>query len=264
MLLINGLTKGNWMEALVFAIAVAVGMTPEMLPMVITVNLTKGALAMARKRVIVKRLASIQNLGAMDVLATDKTGTLTQDRVLLERHVDIFGHESRRVLEFACLNSFFQSGLRNLLDEAVLTHAELHSDIRSGVGYVKVDEIPFDFERRRMSVVVGTADGARHYLICKGAVEEVIAVCDRAERNGVGVPIEKGHEDELRAVTRELLRGRLPGDRRRVQGAAAGTGDLRGRPTKPASRCWATSRSSIRRRRRPRSRWRRCAMRAWQ
>ena len=168
MLLINGLTKGNWMEALVFAIAVAVGMTPEMLPMVITVNLTKGALAMARKRVIVKRLASIQNLGAMDVLATDKTGTLTQDRVLLERHVDIFGHESRRVLEYACLNSFFQSGLRNLLDEAVLTHAELHSDIRSGVGYVKVDEIPFDFERRRMSVVVGTADGTRHYPDLQG------------------------------------------------------------------------------------------------
>jgi Mg2+-importing ATPase len=203
-LLINGLTKGNWMEALVFAIAVGVGMAPEMLPMVITVNLTKGALAMAGKRVIVKRLASIQNLGAMDVLATDKTGTLTQDRVLLERHVDIFGHESRRVLEFACLNSFFQSGLRNLLDEAVLTHAELHSDIRSGVGYIKVDEIPFDFERRRMSVVVGTTDGTRHYLICKGAVEEIIAVCDRAERNGVGVPIEKGHEDELRAITREL------------------------------------------------------------
>ena len=203
-LLINGLTKGNWMEALVFAIAVAVGMAPEMLPMVITVNLTKGALAMARKRVIVKRLASIQNLGAMDVLATDKTGTLTQDRVLLERHVDIFGHESRRVLEFACLNSFFQSGLRNLLDEAVLTHAELHTDIKSGVGYVKIDEIPFDFERRRMSVVVETADGTKHFLICKGAVEEIIAVCDRADRNGVGVPVEKGHEDDLRAVTREL------------------------------------------------------------
>jgi len=203
-LLVNGLTKGDWMEAFLFAIAVAVGMTPEMLPMVITVNLTKGALAMARKRVIVKRLASIQNLGAMDVLATDKTGTLTQDRVLLERHVDIFGHESRRVLEFACLNSFFQSGLRNLLDEAVLTHAELHSDIRSGAGYVKVDEIPFDFERRRMSVVVGTADGAKHFLICKGAVEEVVAVCDRADRSGVGIPIEKGHEDELRGVTREL------------------------------------------------------------
>ena len=203
-LLINGLTKGDWMEALVFAIAVAVGMTPEMLPMVITVNLTKGALAMAHRRVIVKRLASIQNLGAMDILATDKTGTLTQDRVLLERHVDIFGHESRRVLEFACLNSFFQSGMRNLLDQAVLTHAELHTDIRSGVGYVKIDEIPFDFERRRMSVVVGTADGTRHFLICKGAVEEVIATCGQAERSGASVPIEKGHEDELRVVTREL------------------------------------------------------------
>jgi len=202
--LINGFTKGDWMEAFLFAIAVAVGLTPEMLPMVITVNLTKGALAMAGKRVIVKRLASIQNLGAMDVLATDKTGTLTQDRVLLERHVDLFGQESRRVLEFACLNSFFQAGMRNLLDEAVLTHAELHSDIRSGVGYVKVDEIPFDFERRRMSVVVGTADDTKHYLICKGAVEEVVAACARADKAGTGVAIEKGHEEGLRSVTREL------------------------------------------------------------
>ncbi len=175
--LINGVTKGNWMDAFVFALAVAVGLTPEMLPMVITANLAKGALAMAGKRVIVKRLAAIQNFGAMDVLATDKTGTLTQDKVLLERHVDIFGTESRRVLEFACLNSFFQSGLRNLLDEAVLAHAELHEHIKSGAGYRKVDEIPFDFQRRRMSVVVESSDGERHLLICKGAVDEVFAVC---------------------------------------------------------------------------------------
>ncbi len=202
--LINGLTKGDWMEALMFAVAVAVGMTPELLPMVITVNLAKGALAMAEKHVIVKRLSSIQNFGAMDVLATDKTGTLTQNRVLLERHVDIFGRESRRVLEFACVNSFFQSGLRNLLDEAVLTHAELHANFRSGAGFVKVDEIPFDFERRRMSVVVESADGSAHYLIAKGALDEVIAVCDYADRDGKPVPIERGHEDDLRTVTREL------------------------------------------------------------
>ena len=201
---INGLTKGDWMQALLFAIAVAVGMTPELLPMVITVNLAKGALAMAKKRVIVKQLSAIQNIGAMDVLATDKTGTLTQNRVLLERHVDIFGRESRRVLEFACLNSFFQSGLRNLLDEAVLTHAELHAHFRSGAGYVKVDEIPFDFERRRMSVVVASADGSAHYLICKGALDEVLAVCDSADRGGTPVRIERGHEDDVRAVTGEL------------------------------------------------------------
>lgn len=202
--LVNGLTKGDWMEAFLFAIAVAVGMTPELLPMVITVNLAKGALAMAGKRVIVKQLPAIQNFGAMDVLATDKTGTLTQNRVILERHVDIFGRESRRVLEFACLNSFFQSGLRNLLDEAVLTHAELHAHIRSGAGYAKVDEIPFDFERRRMSVVVESADGEAHYLICKGALDEVIAVCDHADRDGTSVPIEPGHEEDLRTVTRNL------------------------------------------------------------
>lgn len=202
--LVNGLTKGDWMEAFLFAIAVAVGMTPELLPMVITVNLAKGALAMAGKQVIVKQLPAIQNFGAMDVLATDKTGTLTQNRVILERHVDIFGRESRRVLEFACLNSLFQSGLPNLLDEAVLTHAELHAHIRSGAGYVKIDEIPFDFERRRMSVVVASADGSAHYLICKGALDEVIAVCDRADRDGTSVPIEPGHGEDLRTVTREL------------------------------------------------------------
>jgi Mg2+-importing ATPase len=203
-LLINGLVKGDWLEAFLFAVAVAVGMTPEMLPMVITVNLAKGALAMARKRVIVKRLESIQNFGAMDVLATDKTGTLTQNRVLLERHVDIAGKESKRVLEFACLTSFFQTGMRNLLDEAVLTHAELHEHIRSGAGYRKIDEIPFDFERRRMSVVVETADGASHFLICKGAVEEVTGICTRAERDGRLVPFEAGHVGDLHSVTREL------------------------------------------------------------
>ena len=202
--LINGFTKGDWLEALLFAIAVAVGLTPEMLPVVVTVNLAKGAIEMAGKRVIVKRLAAIQNFGAMDVLATDKTGTLTQDRVLLERHVDIAGVESPRVLEFACLNSFFQSGLRNLLDEAVLTHGDLHSDIRSGAGYVKVDEIPFDFERRRMSVVVETADGTAHFLICKGAVEEVSAACTRAEREGRVVALAPEHAGELSSVAREL------------------------------------------------------------
>ncbi len=202
--LINGLLKGDWLEALLFAIAIAVGMTPEMLPVVITVNLAKGALAMAGKRVIVKRLASIQNFGAMDILATDKTGTLTQNRVILERHVDIAGAPSPRVLEFACLNSFFQSGTRSLLDDAVLTHAELHEHIRSGAGYTKVDEVPFDFERRRMSVVVESADRSVRYLICKGAVEEVSGACAHAERHGEVAPLEPDHADELHAVTRGL------------------------------------------------------------
>ena len=172
--LINGLTKGDWLEALLFATAVAVGLTPEMLPMLVTVNLAKGALAMSRRKVIVKRLQAIQNFGAMDVLCTDKTGTLTQDRIILKRHLDIQGQESEQVLQYAFLNSHFQSGLRNLLDKAVLAHVDLKETLRIGEGYSKIDEIPFDFSRRRLSVVVERQDG-KHLLICKGAVEEIRA-----------------------------------------------------------------------------------------
>ena len=174
--LINGLTKHDWLQALLFAVAVAVGLTPEMLPMIVTVNLAKGAMAMSRKKVIVKRLNAIQNFGAMDVLCTDKTGTLTQDRIILKRHLDIQEQESARVLQYAFLNSHFQSGLRNLLDEAVLAHVELQHVLNIGGGYSKIDEIPFDFSRRRLSVVVAREDG-KHVLICKGAVEEIFAVC---------------------------------------------------------------------------------------
>src|ERR1700720_2187067 len=141
-LLINGFTKGNWLEALLFAVAVAVGLTPEMLPMIVTVNLAKGAIAMSRKKVIVKRLNAIQNFGAMDVLCTDKTGTLTQDRIILKRHLDIGGGDSDRVLEYAYLNSFHQSGLKNLLDEAVLTHEKRPEHVGRIAAYTKVDEIP--------------------------------------------------------------------------------------------------------------------------
>jgi Mg2+-importing ATPase len=200
---INGVTKGNWIEALLFAVAVAVGLAPEMLPMVVTINLAKGALAMSRKKVIVKRLNSIQNFGAMDVLCTDKTGTLTQDRVLLEKHVDIFGNDSEHVLQLAYLNSHYQSGLKNLLDVAILQHAEVHADLDVSVRYAKVDEIPFDFQRRRMSVVVAR-DTHRHVLICKGAVEEVFSVCAHAEREGSSVPLEADHFDELLGVIQEL------------------------------------------------------------
>ncbi|GAB3470641.1 magnesium-translocating P-type ATPase [Massilia terrae] len=174
--LINGLTKHDWIEALFFAVAVAVGLTPEMLPMIVTVNLAKGALAMAKERVIVKRLHAIQDVGAMDVLCTDKTGTLTQDRIILKRHLDIRGHESEQVLQYAYLNSHFQSGLKNLLDVAVLEHVDLHGKLGIDRGYAKVDEIPFDFGRRRLSVIVAQPDG-KHVLICKGAVEEMSAAC---------------------------------------------------------------------------------------
>jgi len=201
--LVNGITKGDWLEAFLFAVAVAVGLTPEMLPMIVTINLAKGAMAMASKKVIVKRLNSIQNLGAMNVLCTDKTGTLTQDKVLLEKHVDVHGDESERVLEYAYLNSYYQTGLKNLLDVAVLEHVEVHEHLRPDAKFAKIDEIPFDFQRRRMSVVVSERDGP-HILICKGAVEEVFNVCDRAEQHGELVQIEAGHYDELRTVTRDF------------------------------------------------------------
>ena len=193
--LVNGIGKQEWVQALFFAVAVAVGLTPEMLPMIVAVNLAKGGMAMARAKVVVKRLQAIQEFGAMDVLCADKTGTLTQDRIILKRHLDIHGQESDKVLQFAWLNSHYQSGLRNLLDTAVLQHAELHESMGSHLGYAEVDEIPFDFERKRMSVVVACPDGSRR-LICKGAVEEVFAVCSRYE-SGAG----EGRLDAAHAAT---------------------------------------------------------------
>lgn len=200
--LINGLTKGDWIEALLFATAVAVGLTPEMLPMIVTVNLAKGALAMSRQRVIVKRLSSIQNFGAMDVLCTDKTGTLTQDRVILQKHVDLLGEESTEVLQYAYLNSFYQSGLRNLLDLAVLQHADAAALAKEAGLYRKIDEVPFDFERRRMSVAV-QGDG-RRLLICKGAVEEVFAVCRQGRAAGSAFPLDDSHRIQLRNTAESL------------------------------------------------------------
>jgi len=200
--LINGLTKGNWVEALIFATAVAVGLTPEMLPSEVTINLAKGAMAMSRKRVIVKNLDAIQNFGAMDVLCTDKTGTLTQDLVILERHIDLAGHESEKVLDYAYLNSYYQSGLKNLLDVAVLKYTELHGKLHASGGYRKVDEIPFDFVRRRMSVVVDGTEG--RLLICKGAVDEVLAACSHGECDGERFALDDSHGEELRRRQTEL------------------------------------------------------------
>ncbi|MGZ3285057.1 MAG: magnesium-translocating P-type ATPase, partial [Xanthobacteraceae bacterium] len=190
--LINGLTKHDWLEALLFAVAVAVGLTPEMLPMIVTVNLAKGAIAMSRAKVIVKRLNAIQNFGAMDVLCTDKTGTLTQDRIILKRHLDIRGEDSERVLQYAYLNSHFQSGLKNLLDVAVLEHVDLHRILKIDQSFAKVDEIPFDFTRRRLSVIVSHGQD-KHVLICKGAVEEIFAVCTRYEIDGTTGDLDASH-----------------------------------------------------------------------
>ena len=200
---INGLTKGNWFEALLFAVAVAVGLTPEMLPMIVTVNLAKGAMAMSKKKVIVKRLNAIQNFGAMDVLCTDKTGTLTQDRVVLKRHLDLQGKDSDRVLEYAYLNSFHQSGLKNLLDVAVLKHVELDEKLKVDEQFSKIDEIPFDFERRRMSVVLKRGDDA-HILICKGAVEEVFAACKYYAIDGETGPLDPSHFAQAQETTAKL------------------------------------------------------------
>ena len=186
--LINGLTKGDWQGAFFFALAVAVGLTPEMLPMIVAVCLSKGALAMSDKKVIVKRLNSIQNLGAMDVLCTDKTGTLTMDRIILEKYCDVVLNEDEGVLTLAYLNSHFQTGLKNLMDRAILQHTELHAH-PAFPEYAKVDEIPFDFSRRMMSVVVKTPANA-HRLICKGAPEEVYKRCGNFELDGQLHPME--------------------------------------------------------------------------
>ncbi len=187
-LLVNGFTKHDWLSAALFAISVAVGLTPEMLPMIVTTCLAKGSVAMSAKKVIVKDLNAIQNLGAMDVLCTDKTGTLTQDKVVLEMHLNADGKEDPRVLRHAFLNSYYQTGLKNLLDVAIIERTkqligkgEINEDVLSE--YTKADEVPFDFERRRMSVAV-QSKGGKVQMITKGAVEEMLSVCSYVETEG--------------------------------------------------------------------------------
>jgi Mg2+-importing ATPase len=201
--LINGLSKHDWLEALLFAMAVAVGLTPEMLPMIVTVNLSKGALAMARKKVIVKRLNSIQNFGAMDVLCTDKTGTLTQGKIVLEKHLDAHGDPSEKVLHYGYLNSYHHTGLKNLLDEAILDHEELEERLKANEKYRKIDEIPFDFVRRRMSVIVEDTTGL-NTLICKGAVDEVLDLCTRVEVKGEIIEVLPEHDAKRRQIADDL------------------------------------------------------------
>ncbi|MDR3506642.1 MAG: magnesium-translocating P-type ATPase [Caulobacteraceae bacterium] len=200
--LINGLTKGNWIEALFFAVAVAVGLTPEMLPMIVTVNLAQGAMAMSRKKVIVKRLNAIQNFGAMDIQGTDKTGTLTENHVALKLHLDVDGNESDFVLTYAYLNSRFETGIAGLLDAAILEHAEVEDHIRVA-DYRKLDEIPFDFQRRRLSVLLADKDD-RRILICKGAVEEVFACCARYRLGDNEGPLDADHAAKAKALTDRL------------------------------------------------------------
>lgn len=199
--LVNGLTKGEWLDAFLFAVSVAVGLTPEMLPMIVTVNLSKGAVAMSRKKTIVKDLNAIQNFGAMNILCTDKTGTLTCDQIVLEKYINADGtsDNSRRILRHAYFNSFFQTGLKNLMDKAILSHVrELEMEsVRES--YKKVDEIPFDFTRRRMSVVVEDVSGKRQ-IITKGAVEEMMQICSHTEVGNKVVPF----TPELRVKAYEI------------------------------------------------------------
>lgn len=187
-LFINGFTKGDWMQAVLFAISVAVGLTPEMLPMIVTASLAKGAVAMGKEKVIIKDLNAIQNLGSIDILCTDKTGTLTRDKVVLEYHLNVDGKEDARVLRHAFLNSYFQTGLKNLIDAAVISRQEEMGFQELIEGYAKVDEVPFDFERRRMSVVVEDRDG-KTQMVTKGAVEEMLKCCSYAECGGRILPL---------------------------------------------------------------------------
>ena len=191
---INGFTKGDWFEAFIFAISVAVGLTPEMLPMIVTANLSKGALSMSKKKTIVKNLNAIQNFGAMNILCTDKTGTLTCDKIVLEKYINADGSndESKRILRHAYFNSYFQTGLKNLMDKAILSHVKELKLEHLKDAYTKVDEIPFDFIRRRMSVVIEDKQGKRQ-IITKGAVEEMLSICSHTEFNG-----------EVQSLTNEL------------------------------------------------------------
>ncbi|WP_042818759.1 magnesium-translocating P-type ATPase [Yersinia wautersii] len=198
-LLINGFTKGDWTEAALFALAVAVGLTPEMLPMIVSSNLAKGAIAMARRKVVVKRLNAIQNFGAMDVLCTDKTGTLTQDRIILERHLDVSGCNDDKVLQLAWLNSFHQSGMRNLMDQAVIKFSRGKPEIEALRNFNKVDELPFDFIRRRLSIVVKDAQQQQH-LICKGAVEEMLSICTHVREGDDIYPLDAARRATLQAL----------------------------------------------------------------
>jgi Mg2+-importing ATPase len=212
--LVNGITKNDWFDAFIFAISIAVGLTPEMLPMIVTSNLAKGAIAMSKRKTIVKNLNAIQSFGAMNILCTDKTGTLTHDKVILERYLNVAGEEDMRVLRHACFNSFFQTGLKNLMDKAILSHVKELGYENLEEQYRKIDEIPFDFTRRRMSVVIEDHSGKRQ-IITKGAIEEMLAICSYAEYNGEILPVTQ----ELREMVLRESR-MMNGDGMRVLGVA--------------------------------------------
>lgn len=204
---VNGFTKGDWFEAFIFALSVAVGLTPEMLPMIVTANLSKGAVAMSKKKTIVKNLNAIQNFGAMNVLCTDKTGTLTCDRIVLEKYINADGTDdhTKRILRHAFFNSYFQTGLKNLMDKAILSHVRELELEHLKDSYMKVDEIPFDFSRRRMSVVIEDRQGKRQ-IITKGAVEEMLNICSHAEFGGEVCDLTDTLRNRARTISEEMNR----------------------------------------------------------
>ena len=198
-LLINGFTKGDWGDALLFSITIAVGLTPEMLPVIMTSTLAKGAVLMSKHQVIVKTLGAIQTFGEMDVLCTDKTGTLTEDRIILEKYMNVVGDNDNRTLRHAFLNSYFQTGLKNLLDLAIINRAHENGIEAILNSYTRLDEIPFDFSRRRMSVLLEDRNG-KQQLVTKGAVEEMLAICTYAEWNGQILKLDETLLQKVRAV----------------------------------------------------------------
>lgn len=204
-LVINGVTKGDWWEAALFALSVAVGLTPEMLPMIVTSTLARGAIRLSKQKVIVKHLDAIQNFGAMNILCTDKTGTLTQDKIVMASHTDAAGRECRAVLDTAWLNSHYQTGLKNLLDAAILDGLDAIEARDLAARWQKVDELPFDFERRRMSVIVADNDGS-HLLVCKGALAEMLAACREVRLDGIVRPLDAGLLSQIKQVTDKLNR----------------------------------------------------------
>lgn len=205
---INGMTKGDWLEAFLFGISIAVGLTPEMLPMIVTTCLAKGAVSMSKKQTIVKNLNSIQNFGAIDILCTDKTGTLTQDKVILEYHLNVNGENDTRVLRHAYLNSYFQTGYKNLMDLAIINKTEEEEAQNKELldlseNYTKVDEIPFDFNRRRLTTVVQDQQG-KTQMVTKGAVEEMLSICSYAECDGEVKPLTATIRHQILETVNEL------------------------------------------------------------
>ena len=204
--LINGLTKGDWFNALIFAIATAVGLTPEMLPVIVTSNLVKGSVEMAKHDTIVKKMSSIQNFGSADILCTDKTGTLTQDKVILERHYDLNLKQNKQVLKTSFLNSFYQTGMKDLMDEAIIKATDSKIDtLKIKNDFQKIDEVPFDFKRRRLSVVVENKSGER-VLVTKGAAEEMLACSRYKQVNDKITILDKAAKEDILAKIEEMNR----------------------------------------------------------